>query len=284
SDKAVNPMCVMGVTKRAAELVVRDAAMRYNQPFVVVRFGNVLGSRGSVVPIFKNQIRNGGPVTITDPDVSRFFMTIPEAVRLVLQAGALGSGGETFVLDMGEPVKIVDLARDLIRLSGLKEEQDIDIKFTGLIEGEKMHEELFYDHEHAVRSKHEKIFVCTNKNSENLKAVGGDAAAESNAIEHKIQLSREQEKERETFKFNIDHLLKAARAGDAEHANELLKKIIPQYNNPALDHPKSTIPVLFEPMKSGVSAVHQSISENRGLLTFPKANHEADFLKVGDNG
>ena len=120
SDKAVNPTSVMGVTKRIAELVVHEAAKRTHRAFVVVRFGNVLGSRGSVVPILKEQIRAGGPVTITHPDVTRFFMTIPEAVHLVLQAGAMGSCGETYVLDMGQPIKIIDLARDLIRLSGLQ--------------------------------------------------------------------------------------------------------------------------------------------------------------------
>ncbi len=247
SDKAVNPMCVMGVTKRVAELVVGDAAARRKCPFVVVRFGNVLGSRGSVVPIFKNQIRNGGPVTITHPDVSRYFMTIPEAVRLVLQAGVLGNGGETFVLDMGEPIKIVDLARDLIRLSGLQEGNDVDIKFTGLIEGEKMHEELFYEHEQAMRSSHEKIFVCVNDSALKLKAAFSDAAADPRADagtdteahaelrRESLKLARDLEREREEFSFNIEHLLIAARSGDSDYSNELLKAIIPQYFNPALD-------------------------------------------------
>ena len=147
SDKAVNPTSIMGVTKRVAELVVQDAAARTGGIFVTVRFGNVLGSNGSVVPIFKEQIALGGPVTVTSPEASRFFMTIPEAAQLVLQAGTMGTGGELFVLDMGEPVKIVELARDVIRLSGLEEGRDIEIVYTGLKDGEKLHEAIFYEFE-----------------------------------------------------------------------------------------------------------------------------------------
>jgi FlaA1/EpsC-like NDP-sugar epimerase len=281
SDKAVNPMCVMGVTKRIAELVVRDAASRHNLPFAVVRFGNVLGSRGSVVPIFRNQIRNGGPVTITHPDVSRFFMTIPEAVRLVLQAGALGTSGETFVLDMGEPVKIVDLARDLIRLSGLQEGHDVDIKFTGLIEGEKMHEELFYDHEHAERSSHEKIFVCTNKNKYNLKPSFGELSAEAMLLDSTLRMAEESVMEHETFRLNIQRLLEVADAGNAEHTNELLKKIIPQYNNPALDKHKNAGTSIFDSPMSGKNSTHPVKLSNEVLLSFPKTEREADLIPVG---
>lgn len=142
TDKAVAPVSLMGASKRMAEIVVRDAARRTGRTFTVVRFGNVLGSRGSVVPMFKRQIARGGPVTITDPAMSRFFMTIPEAVHLVLEAGGLGRGGDVFALNMGEPVRIVDLAKDLIRLSGLRPE-DVPIKYTGLRAGEKLEEALW---------------------------------------------------------------------------------------------------------------------------------------------
>ncbi len=284
SDKAVNPMCVMGVTKRIAELVVADAAMRQSRPFVVVRFGNVLGSRGSVVPIFKNQIRAGGPVTITHPDVSRFFMTIPEAVRLVLQAGALGTSGETFVLDMGEPVKIVDLARDLIRLSGLQEGEDIDIKFTGLIEGEKMHEELFYDHEQSVRSRHEKIFVCVIEHAENLKTAFDDAAADATAIERTLKLSRALDREREEFKLNIGNLLLAASAGDAETMNEFLKKIVPQYSNPALEKSIGDEPRRLRAVEKSIFTADVFDEKKNVLITFPKLHKPTDAPKKTSSG
>lgn len=144
TDKAVAPSNIMGASKRVAESIVRSAALRDHAPFVVVRFGNVLGSRGSVVPFFKRQIERGGPVTITHPDMRRFFMTIPEAVHLVVQAGGIGRGGELFVLDMGAPVRIVDLARDMIALSGFQPD-DIPIVFTGVRAGEKLHEALWED-------------------------------------------------------------------------------------------------------------------------------------------
>lgn len=162
TDKAVNPTSVMGATKRVAELIVQKMAHQSRRAFVAVRFGNVLGSRGSVIPIFREQIGRGGPVTVTHPEVRRYFMTIPEAAQLVLQAGTAGTGGEIYMLDMGEPMKIADLAADLIRLSGLELHKDIEIAFTGLRQGEKLFEELVLDDEHFVRTSHEKIFVLKN--------------------------------------------------------------------------------------------------------------------------
>jgi FlaA1/EpsC-like NDP-sugar epimerase len=162
TDKAVNPSSVMGASKRMAELIVEDAARDAGagQVFVSVRFGNVLGSRGSAVPIFKQQIQAGGPVTVTHPDMMRYFMTIPEASRLVLQASALGTNGEIYILDMGEPVRVLDLVKDLIRLSGLEPDVDIPIVFTGSRPGEKLFEELMTEEERAGRTEHDKIFVA----------------------------------------------------------------------------------------------------------------------------
>ena len=162
TDKAVNPTSIMGASKRAAEMLVLQAAKKSKNPFVVVRFGNVLGSRGSVVPTFKRQIAEGGPLTITHPDITRYFMTIPEAVQLVLQAAVIGSGGEVFMLEMGEPVRICDLAKDLIQLSGYEVGKDIEIEFTGLRPGEKLFEELFIPGEKYNRTKHQKILSLGN--------------------------------------------------------------------------------------------------------------------------
>jgi FlaA1/EpsC-like NDP-sugar epimerase len=171
SDKAVNPACVMGATKRLAELLLVAAAWRTMRPYMAVRFGNVLGSRGSVIPIFQRQIAAGGPLTITHPDMTRYFMTIPEAVQLVLQASVLGRGSEVFVLDMGQPVRILDLATDLIRLCGLEPGRDIDILYTGIRPGEKLNEELFLEGEHYQRTKHHKIFVANHQDRIQVEAL-----------------------------------------------------------------------------------------------------------------
>ena len=214
SDKAVNPTSVMGATKRVAELMVREAALMTGRAFVTVRFGNVLGSHGSVVPIFKNQIAMGGPVTVTHPEVTRYFMTIPEAVQLVLQAASMGTGGEVFILDMGEPVRIVDVARDLIRLSGFEEGKDIAIAFTGLKPGEKLHEELFYDAEHVERSAHRKILVSRPGG-------GGERRAGAGAPGPGVSALR----------ADVAALISSAQTGDARGARAILRKIVPEFSN-----------------------------------------------------
>jgi FlaA1/EpsC-like NDP-sugar epimerase len=160
TDKAVNPTNVMGASKRAAELYVQSLALRSKTCFVTTRFGNVLGSNGSVIPTFREQIRKGGPVTVTHPEVTRYFMTIPEASQLVLQAGSMGQGGEIYLFDMGQPVKIIDLAEELIRLSGLQPHEDIEIVYTGLRPGEKLYEELLLAQEGTLPTHHEKICVA----------------------------------------------------------------------------------------------------------------------------
>ncbi len=159
TDKAVNPTSVMGASKRLAEMYIQCKSQGSGTKFTTVRFGNVLGSAGSVIPIFKEQIARGGPVTVTHPEMKRYFMTIPEACQLVLQAASMGTGHEVFILDMGEPMRIVDLARDLIRLSGLVPDEDIAIKFTGMRPGEKLFEDLSFDEEKADKTRHPKIFV-----------------------------------------------------------------------------------------------------------------------------
>ncbi|WP_308636714.1 polysaccharide biosynthesis protein [Paenibacillus silvisoli] len=159
SDKAVNPSSIMGATKRIAEMYIQSLDLQSTTKFVAVRFGNVLGSRGSVIPRFKEQIASGGPVTVTHPEMVRYFMTIPEAVQLVIQAGAFAAGGEIFVLDMGQPVKIVELAEDVIRLSGFEPYTEIPIEFTGIREGEKLYEELLLNEEAIAKTKHNRIFI-----------------------------------------------------------------------------------------------------------------------------
>lgn len=209
SDKAVNPTSIMGATKRIAELVIKDINRNSSTTFAAVRFGNVLGSRGSVIPTFEKQIEAGGPVTVTHPDMTRYFMTIPEAVELVIQAGAMAKGGEIFVLDMGEPVKIVDLARDLIRLYGLEPWRDIDIVFTGIRPGEKLFEELFSNKEDMSATLHERIFISRKEIDTNYLDI-------AKAIESLIK---------ET-------------ANNKESIIKLLVELIPEYHNP--DHQKQT--------------------------------------------
>jgi FlaA1/EpsC-like NDP-sugar epimerase len=164
TDKAVKPANVMGATKRIAEVICQEMNRQNRTKFVVVRFGNVLNSAGSVIPIFKEQILKGGPVTVTHPEATRYFMSIPEAAQLVMQAGAIGVGGEIFILDMGEPIKILDLARDMVRLMGLKVGEDIDIVYSGLRPGEKLHEKLATDEEKMEPTIHEKIMLVRSAN------------------------------------------------------------------------------------------------------------------------
>jgi FlaA1/EpsC-like NDP-sugar epimerase len=214
SDKAVKPSCVMGATKRVAELVVHGASVGSSCAFMTVRFGNVLGSRGSVVPIFQQQIAAGGPVTVTHPDARRFFMTIPEAVHLVLQAAAIGRGSEVFVLDMGEQIRIVDIAKDLIRLSGLEEGTDIQIEYTGLLPGEKMFEEIFYPGEQVEGTCHDKIMVCRN----------GSAMHH-----HPLTLDGEVHRHERPLHVEVDTLIEAARQGSLDVVRALLCRIVPEF-------------------------------------------------------
>ncbi len=187
TDKAVNPVNFMGVSKRIAELLLQSMAKRNRCKFSAVRFGNVLESRGSVVPLFKRQISKGGPITITHPEVTRYFMTVSEAAQLVIQAGAMGEGGEIFVLNMGDPVKIIDLARDLIRLSGFEPEIDIKIKVSGLRPGERMHEKLAAEGEKVQATQHEKILIIKPNEVEVRKLSEVVKELEKLAVEEDIQ-------------------------------------------------------------------------------------------------
>ncbi len=200
TDKAVNPTSIMGSSKRIAEMSIQCLAKRSKTHFVTVRFGNVLGSNGSVIPIFRQQIAAGGPVTVTHPEMQRYFMTIPEASQLVLQAATMGRGGEIFVLDMGEPVKIVDLARELITLSGFRPGEDIEVKFTGMRPGEKLFEELAITGENMQPTRHPKIGIWQN--------IPGDEAV---------------------LDEQVAELLKLAAEPDHDEIVAAIKKIVPEY-------------------------------------------------------
>ena len=200
TDKAVNPTNVMGATKRICEMIVQNMQLYSKTEFVAVRFGNVLGSNGSVIPLFKRQIENGGPVTVTDKNITRFFMTIPEAAQLVLQAASYAKGGEIFVLDMGEPVKIYDLAKNLIRLSGYTPDVDIKIEFCGLRPGEKLYEELLMNEEGLTNTEHSKIFI-----------------------------GKPLDVDPEKLKITLDELEKAAYSDDNEAIKDAVAKAVPTY-------------------------------------------------------
>lgn len=205
TDKAVRPSNVMGASKRVAELIMQSKQNHVTR-FIAVRFGNVVGSSGSVIPVFRKQIEQGGPVTVTHPDVSRYFMTIPESSQLILQAAAMGKGGEIFILKMGTPVRIADMARDLIRLSGKEPDRDIDIVYTGLREGEKLHEELITEGEDILPTGHEKIMVLRS----------GNPADEMTAIARKLD-------------DNIEELLTFSSNHNAKAIKKKLKEMIPEY-------------------------------------------------------
>jgi FlaA1/EpsC-like NDP-sugar epimerase len=227
SDKAVNPTSVMGVSKRIAELIVQDAAKRVGKTFVVVRFGNVLGSSGSVVPVFKRQIEMGGPITVTHPEVKRYFMTIPEAVQLVLQAATMGTGGETFVLDMGEQIPVVELARDMIRLNGLEEGRDIDIVFTGLRPGEKMFEELFYKEDRIERTSHDKIMVSYGRMDHDVPVSMGDGTVSIH--QHIVSGIPGYE---DSLAMDVTTIIEAAHQGSENIVSRLFSKLVPQFRTP----------------------------------------------------
>lgn len=213
TDKAVHPTSVMGASKRVAEMYIQDLARTSQTDLVTVRFGNVLGSEGSVVPIFKGQIAAGGPVTVTDPQMQRYFMTIPEATQLTLQAAAMGRGGEIFVLDMGDPVRIVDLAKELITLSGFRPGEDIEIVFTGLRPGEKLFEQLRLEGEDMVRTPHPKILIWRN-----------------------VPMDRD------TLRRDIDDLIALAHTQDRDRILQKIKDLVPEYIQPSVGSPVPTGP------------------------------------------
>jgi FlaA1/EpsC-like NDP-sugar epimerase len=200
SDKAVRPTNVMGASKRVDEILTQVYARKYNRRFMAVRFGNVVGSVGSVVPLFQKQIERGGPLTVTHPEATRYFMTIPEASSLILQAGAMGKGGEIFILKMGTPIRIVEMARDIISLSSFKPGKEIEIRYIGLRPGEKLHEELITEGEGVMATEHEKIL-----------------ALRGNSCDHK------------ELDAQIDELLTIARTYDANAIKRKLQEIVPEY-------------------------------------------------------
>jgi FlaA1/EpsC-like NDP-sugar epimerase len=200
TDKAVRPTNVMGATKRVAEKLIACANQHPYSQFMAVRFGNVIGSSGSVIPLFQDQIEQGGPVTVTHPEVIRYFMSIPEAAQLILEAGAMGKGGEIFILDMGDPVCIAELARDLIRLHGYEPEQEIPIEYIGLRPGEKLYEELITEGEGIVETAHQKIMVLRGN------------TCDAHLLHHQIDL-----------------LLEISKSYNASKIKQTLKEIVPEY-------------------------------------------------------
>lgn len=222
TDKAVNPTSIMGATKRLAELVIKDINRVSKTRLAAVRFGNVLGSRGSVIPTFKKQIERGGPVTVTHPEMKRYFMTIPEAVELVIQAGAIAQGGEVFVLDMGEPVKIADMAKSLIKLYGYRPGRDIEIIYTGVRPGEKLFEELFSNREEIAATLHERIFISPQELDESYAGINKD----------------------------IRKLIENV-ASDREAIIKLIARLIPEYITPAVSRPPAEILVYMPEVLEG---------------------------------
>ena len=202
TDKAVNPTNVMGASKRIAEIYTQSLNEFGITSFITTRFGNVLGSNGSVIPLFKRQIENGGPVTVTDPEVSRYFMTIPEACQLVLEASSMGKGGEVFIFDMGKSVKIVDLAKSMIRLAGLTPGRDVEIKYIGLRPGEKLYEELLSKEENTIPTYHPKIMIA-----------------------------RVQSYNFEEVSLKISNLIKLAESLDNLQLVSLMKELVPEYKS-----------------------------------------------------
>jgi len=225
TDKAVRPTNVMGASKRVGEMVLQ-AYQGNGTRLMAVRFGNVVGSSGSVIPLFRSQIERGGPVTITHPEVTRYFMTIPEACQLILEAGALGTGDEIFILEMGTPVKIAEMARDLIRLSGKEPDRDIEIKEIGLLPGEKLYEELITEGEGIQETEHDEIMVLRSEVGDRRSEVGKGQKS------GKDRIKREGSRDELTLKRMMKHikrLVNFAEAGDGDKIREELKQIVPEY-------------------------------------------------------